>query len=207
MPFPPAVAAGLIAAGSTVISNIWNAREASKNRAFQERMSSTSHQREVKDLRAAGINPMIRSMGGASTPSGDRAEMRDPGGPALSTALQAKLVSAQTDRETASAELLRAQAADLFHTASAGRYRQISATANLAEFDLEQRRALLPDILARAKEEVRLTANSARRAEAAAFLDEAAAAGAENLEAFERRIGEAGPWVRQLYNLIRLLRR
>lgn len=82
----------------------FNSAEAAKNRDWQENMSNTSWQRGVKDMEAAGINPMLAVMkGGASTPGGGQATSSIPGASTASSAglprmenrLSAMLPSAQ----------------------------------------------------------------------------------------------------------------
>lgn len=81
-------------------------KEAEKSRDWQRRMSSSAHQREVADLRAAGLNPILSVTGGsgASTPSGAVAKVPD-----LQKAVSSALAAKQMDAVDAEISLKKSQ--------------------------------------------------------------------------------------------------
>ena len=61
---------------NTYLTNKNNKNATRENNAFQDRLSRTAHQREVKDLKSAGLNPILSARGsGAPQPSSAAAKV------------------------------------------------------------------------------------------------------------------------------------
>lgn len=103
----PAIIGSGIAAGAGLIGDYFSGKAASKEaqrqRDWQTTMSNTAHRREVRDLRLAGLNPILSATkggGGASTPSGAVAQVPDYGSTVrggIATGLQAAMLRANID--------------------------------------------------------------------------------------------------------------
>lgn len=194
--------------------------------AFQERMSSTSYQRAVKDMQAAGLNPMLAySQGGASSPVGSMPQVQNAVSAGMASAAQASQTMqgiaqvvatlAQTDKTDAEAELIRRQTlpselygfqgwSNLYR--SHAETRKLDTGANLDDANRE-----VAEVLKRIREIEekfggKTLADRVSLVDSEAQLKRLDIPRAKSEQQFYESLGQANPWVRMFLEIMKGVR-
>lgn len=139
--------------GSTAVSQI----EGKRNRRFQRNQSSSAHQREMQDLKLAGLNPLLTGgTRGASTPPGGQAAPAKSLEGAVSSAAQfqstrnqSKLISAQSQAALSQSNLNQANTAKSLMEA-----RKIASETKTITGEESRRTTAFPTEMAKIKQDI-----------------------------------------------------
>lgn len=204
MPLPVWLIPSIVSAGAGLLgwkgqkdTNAANERLAREQMEFQERMSSSSAQRAVKDYEAAGLNPALAYDRPASSPAGAMSRAEDAIGKGISSASSAKLLLQNLENMRTQNEVMKTQsAADAeLKSSQVLRNRSEAATAeNQSEYLGWQSRLAQQQMGFKVIDQPFETRLKAARA----LIEEYGTAGARNVSGFENLMGRWSPGIKFL---------
>jgi len=168
---------------------------------FGKHQADTAHQREVEDLKKAGIHPAMTAQSrGAPVPSVP--QFSDSVSRGVSSGLAVQRQRAEIDVLESQAESNRAaaraagQATDIAASRFPSEMHKLSTEIDIGMLNADALRARLPFIADQVRAEIAGSAASARHANVLSDLAELDRAGRLNESIFQERIGQFGPWSR-----------